>query len=403
MSACALTHQVVPYDGTDPSAHGAVYYLPKTLIDVKLPITKKTTEPGPLRRFVPEVSKILPEFETDSICTAAKTTFTVGQPLITSRTVPDPKNAYSVILYNWNPFLKRDFSAVLNESGFLTSASTKNEDQTIPVLLEVASLIAKVAESAALTANIETTTAKLTIPPPETKMIPTQAGAEKIAKKIRKLECDKDAILCQQSSNESSPTLQLCLAAIDQRIKGLKELFTGTTTEAPCSVVLEYEPTADTSDISLGVLDKELGFYPAVNSHVRVRSNQDQEVKHAPGRDPLPLALSILPTRPGVPKCKDKGCEAGFRYCLPAMATVQLKLNDVPLVACDMPIAQLGTTVCLPRGSGSLIGTSYKVTLDAQHGGLRSIDTSSEAVTTQNVDKMGDAVNSLVSAQHPAK
>lgn len=335
------------------STEGAVYYLPKTAINISITTEKTTYTPGELCQYADRYLRIA------NISNKEDSYHAIKSATISTEGLPDTKKMYH-ILFATNTIAPL---VTLTESGILQAINTTTQQEARP------------------TTELQSTTppSKKTLLPrsymtEEMLMTGSKAKlAELVAKEIYSIRESKNLIIRGQNENmpKDAESLQIILAGLEEQEEALTQLFTGTTTTTTTTQTYQVIPEESAERVVLGRFSRKLGLLHGDDlggSPIYIDIKSRQTV-------PAPV---VVPTEEGaatktLKKKKDENKQDGLVYNLPGKADVKVYTNTQVLSEDVLTLAQFGNTETL---SSTLLTKKkdIKIQLDPVTGALLRVE-----------------------------
>lgn len=292
-----------------------VYHLPQTQLAITIDYDEISVVPGPFYLYAERYLGV------KDVTTEAQTRYSVTRVQLAPYTVPDPARTYKVVaaagsegqwlsltpdglLYGYNvPACTLPASAPVE-----CHLPTANVPTLMPLMEEqmVASSIAKMAE-----------------------------GAAKQIYHIREMRINLLAGDVEHTPADGQ-AMALVLSELDRREQMLAELFIGTRTVRHLQHTIFYLPSADVTDYVVARMSQFAGVVPA------------DDLSGEPIR--LTLTANYLDYQSTeYAESKSKMLPSQIYYNLPGSAQIQLSLGQELLLSTQLPIAQFGLALPLPK------------------------------------------------------
>jgi Domain of unknown function (DUF4831) len=389
---------------TPTSVNGVLYALPRTVVQVHVPLIKTEREQGRFCGCLDNTTGIPLDFlkEAGKACKALPQEYTVKAASLGTRGVADPNQVF-VYRVQGGPLEDRTAAFTISDDLILTDGQAESTNNTVELVTKIigaASGIASKTFFADAPQNIHDTCA---------------ADASAAWQEIVGLTLRRNALVDGlATSNLDGAALSAALQDYDTRIAARKQSgFLGSKTE---SVAWDSSFEVDVPDTASSGASYDLFQFVATGDAAGVCGSTPSPVVNL-----TPLADATASCPPEARRVSvqlfnvnklvldafngpEPQGDNGFRYRVPAPATWMVQLT-VPgktatqLARSDLPIAQLGKTVALPASSKGR-RTSYTVGLNPATGGLRSFKLGSDALIQKSaVDDISGAANSLIDAR----
>ena len=337
------------------STEGAVYYLPKTAINISITTEKTTYTPGELCQYADRYLRI------NNISNKEESYHTIKSAAISTEGIPDTKKMYH-ILFAPNtiaPLVTLTEEGVLQainttaQKGEEIHPATDPQNTTLPVkkALQPRSFMT---EEMLMTGS----KAKL---------------AELVAKEIYNIRESKNLIIRGQNEHmpKDAESLQIILAGLEEQEEALTRLFTGTTTTEVSTQTYQVIPDTTAEKVILGRFSRKLGLLHGDDLggspiYIDIKSRQT-----VPTAAVLPVEGTTATK--SVKKKKDENKQDGLVYNLPGKADVKVYTNTQTLSEEMLTVAQFGNTETL---SSTLLikKKDIKIQLDPITGALLHVE-----------------------------
>ncbi|MBN1518390.1 DUF4831 family protein [Candidatus Sumerlaeota bacterium] len=422
------------------------------LVEVKIPIKMVSKEPGKYKDF----SEIL--IGQDPIKEKSKE-YSLANPVeIDTVAVPDPDEIFGIKIKK-GPLQQTEMILKLSEIGFLTEGKSKVDDMTIDLTVKTIEVAAGIAGRIPIfgevqpfdemsTSTIENKATEIDEKISKDKnekvnaLKPTAKEAVILAAKLETIRNRREILLnfAYQPPNMPAETLNRLLEEYEKEELKILKQFTGTKTEETWVAVFEIRPdfnvnSNDSNDqksksIDLLTIDEKNGIkfiHPTKN----IPKYEDKS-KHSEKSENSPITISLIENQStsqntiaqklASTPCDQSvltyiggllGCKSasGFYYRIPGWAeyTVHKRKSadsdaSGNIVAKKVVrIAQFGTTRTLPKSTGSWTGNSYHLKLYENSGALEEITVGGDALTTEQVEAAGAAVDATLDIVDPVK
>ena len=311
--------KVTKRPATKSNDYGVSYFLPKSVLEIQVLVSKKETKAGLYYKYAEKYLGI------SSAIVENKTYHELDNIQVYFKGVPDKNKSYLVEL---KPGTTAPF-VYLTESGLIC---TINAEYIPPVENTV------VEEKTVAASNIKIL--------PETLFTEeylragsTAKMAEILAKQIYKIRESRMDILTGNADNAPSDgvAMKLILEQLEAQEKALVELFTGTSSQSYQTVTLELEPNAE--------MEKEILF--RFSKYLGVVGKEDLSGQ------PVYINLRKIETdvlenvEAAKPKKKDKNADKGVFYNIPGKGEIEIYYGTNRIYKNTFNITQFGTTQVL--------------------------------------------------------
>lgn len=334
------------------STEGAVYYLPKTVINVNLTIEKTSYNPGELCQYADRYLRI------SNISDKEDVQYKIAEVTLTTEAMPDEKKLYH-ILFTGNSIAPL---VHLDESGILLGINT---DAPTPSVKEPTQPVAQ--------PKILDPQSYLT---EEMLMVGSKAKmAELIAKEIYDIRESKNLLLRGQNDNmpKDGEALKIILEGMNEQEQAFMQLFTGTVTTEVTTHTFQVIPDGEADRALLGRFSRKLGLLhkddlggTPIYIDIKNRNSVPEIVIEDTNKK-----KSLLPKKDSKKKKEPK--QDGLVYNLPGKADVKVYNNTSTLAEAIISLPQFGYTETL---SSSLFSKkkNVKVVLDPHTGALLKVE-----------------------------
>ncbi len=306
----AYAQDVNPYT-PGATEEGVVYYLPKTILEIKVTATKVTYTPGELCQYASRYLRL------QNVSSQPNEHWELKSIQLTPIGIPDKQKAYAVKLKD-----KSVASQVeLTEEGIIKAINT-----TVPQ--EKAATPTTKAEQPKRVDPRTFMTEEILLAGSTNKM------AELIAREIYNIRESKNSLTRGQADYmpQDGAALKLMLSNLETQEKAMTEMFAGYTDRTEQTFTFQIEPTKEIKDQIVFRFSKKLGVV-----------KEDNLVG-----DPIYLSVtneSTLPPADEAAKAKKK--MEGVIYNIPGKALVTIQGNGKQYVQEELPLTQFGETEVL--------------------------------------------------------
>ncbi len=299
--------------------YGVNYFLPKSVLEIQVPVLKTETKAGPYYKYAEKYLGITNAIIED------KTYYELNNVQVVLKGIPDKEKSYLVEL---KPGTTAPF-VYLTESGLIC---TINAEYTPSV--ENTGVNNKPAAASNTKLSVETLFTEEYL-----RAGSTAKMAEILAKQIYKIRESRMDILTGDADNAPSDgvAMKLILEQLEAQEKALVELFTGTAIQTTQSVIFEIEPNAE--------MEKEVIF--RFSKHLGIVDNEDLSGQ------PVYMNLRKFETvdfedlETANPKKKDKNADKGVFYNIPGQGEVEIFYGTNRIYTGNFDITQFGATQVL--------------------------------------------------------
>ena len=333
------------------STEGAVYYLPKTVINVNLTIEKTSYTPGELCQYADRYLRI------NNISDKEDVQYKIAEVTLATDAMPDEKKLYH-ILFTGNstaPLVR------LDESGILLGINTEVPTPSVEELKQPV--------------------AQPKIPDPqnylteEMLMVGSKAKmAELIAKEIYDIRESKNLLLRGQNDNmpKDGEALRIILEGMNEQEQAFMQLFTGTVTTEVTTHTFQVIPEGEADRVLLGRFSRKLGLLHkddlgGTPIYIDIKNRNTVPEVEINDAD----KSSLLAKKDSKKRKTSK--QDGLVYNLPGKADVKVYNNTSTLAEAIISLSQFGNTETL---SSSLFSKkkNVKVVLDPHTGALLKVE-----------------------------
>lgn len=406
MVACASTVTVRPVAqvaGSSAGAGGILYSLPRTVIIADCTFTQ-TKRKAPKPHFAKAAKQLFGLETFDNSMDVS-----LGEIKLSTKTESDPERTFRARI-SQSPFSTQKNSFTFNKLGVLSKAESSAHNRTIEYMVTTIESAAKIAASAAKAFAQQEAVRVVGLTADE------QNEVDFVLKRLEALEAQKQLLIA--GNNPNAATL---LDQIEAKMAKEMANFIGSKAEEKKVVSIEYTPlstkpvhgcvslfdfatvkktTEDSAPIRM--FTSPAMFYP------KLMTPLPDWLKHTNGSvsggsggkiAQMKLRLHWDPVPAATARAAAAGTgKKGFHYCIPVNARVDIvdggKMYGQGL-AVQLP--QYGIVAALPASTGSE-KTGIKVTLDPDTGALAEVGIDAEAFDPKYIQRVGDAVNTVVAA-----
>lgn len=306
------------------STEGAVYYLPKTAINVSITIEKTSYTPGELCQYADRYLRI------NNISSSEDLHYSIKNVKLSSEGLPDASKAYHI------KFTPKSVAPLinLNENGILLSINTTDipQEETVPAP-------APISKSTAINSR-DFMTEEMLMTGSKAKL------AELVAKEIYNIRESRNLLLRGQNENmpKDGEAMRIILDGMKEQEEALLQLFIGTTTTELSTQTFQVIPKSNAERIILGRFSRKLGIlHPDDLAGMPIYFDiKGSDTVAEPIEEPQPKKKS----KSKLKKEKD-GQQDGIVYNVPEKATIKIYTNRETLAEASMPIPQFGNTETL--------------------------------------------------------
>jgi len=329
------------------SAEGAVYYLPKTAINVGITVEKTIYTPGELCQYAERYMRI------NNILQEADLRYFIKGVTLSTEGLPDVSKAYHIKITSNSvaPFIE------LNDAGVLLAVNASPLQPEKSVVSPAKSKEEKSLDARSfMTEEMLMTSSKAKL-------------AELVAKEIYNIRENRNLILRGQNENtpQDGEGIQIILDGLQQQEDALMKLFVGTTSHQVITENYQVIPEGNTERFIIGRFSHKLGLLhrdDLAGSPIYI----DIMGK---GNIPAPAPVEEKKSKRIIKEKKNK--EDGIVYNIPDKVSIKVYTNRETFAEETVSIAQFGTTETL---SSSLFTKKkdIKVWLDPVTGALLKIE-----------------------------
>lgn len=440
VSACggSVKHTVTHVSNASQALdhHGIAYTLPKTLVRVKVPVTRTEVKAGQFFTDVQtftatgrsnlvaavaagdaartlELNSFFDEQEQelfrqmynlglDTSYTAGQQVslkFKIGSPVVETKSVQDEDQVFFVKVKSGSA---EDtlLSMAFTEAGLLSSVSSEREDRSVDLALKSIESLAGLATTVAgfgagtLSLNGEDTA----VPNPYSK------GLE-ILGKVSDLEGKRNEALSLANAGAIPlDTLKYATGEYDKKISQLLAYFVATQT-SEWAATMEYDPvslrTTQMFEAATNATGKVLGLchgasalitpVPSTFAAPTCPASPSANLKRVSTRHvAIPGGASVMKS---VTFSKEAG-DKGLRYRIPQQMQVDVTFGNSVLARTDVMVAQLGPVAALPAEPG---GKKSKLVLElfAATGAPKKVEVQSTGASASTIESAGAAGQAL--------
>ena len=335
------------------STEGAVYYLPKTAINISITTEKTTYMPGELCQYADRYLRIT------GISNKEDSYYALKSATLSTEGLPDSEKMYH-ILFAPNTIAPL---VTLTEEGILHAINTSATEGEHPEAAPESTTLPATKTlhpRAYMTEDMLMTSSKAKL-------------AELVAKEIYSIRESKNLIIRGQSEHmtKDAESLQIILNSLKEQEEALTQLFTGTTTTETITQTYQVIPGESAERVILGRFSRKLGLLHGddlAGSPIYIDIKSKQTV-------PAPIIIPVEETASTklVKKKKDENRQDGLVYNLPGKADVKVYTNTRTLTEGVLTLAQLGNTETL---SSTLLTKKkdIKIVLDPVTGALLRVE-----------------------------
>lgn len=345
LSAPTFAQNTVKMSAVKSNDYGVAYSLPKTAIEIKATVLKKTKKTGEFYMYAERyLSASKPIIEDE-------TTYTLENIEATTIGIPDKDNSYLVEFRNNTvaPFvtLTKDglICAINEEVGYLKQDATSvPQQETQPSAPDPKSYLSEEVLRAGSSAK----------------------QAELIAKQIYRLRESKTNILTGEADNmpPDGNAYKLIISQIDEQEKALTSMFTGTESVETFTQTFTVVPDQKNIDKrTIFRFSKKLGIVEPTNLAG------------------APVTLTLINKNPQEEellsqkelKAMEKKFSSGIIYNIPGKASLKIEFNNQAMVQKECDVVQYGTQDVLAPKMLSNGKEAIKVIFHPDLGAIKQI------------------------------
>jgi hypothetical protein len=449
--APALRVSKVNKDSTK-ALEGLYYSLPKTVIDIEIPIIKTIKSPG---KYVDFAECLF----DGNIIKEEKTSFNTGDVNITTRHIPDEEQIYNIQIGGWWFFQTRDAVIKLTEDGLLTGVVDSVEDKTIEFTVKTLATGIGVAAKYALASYTGGLQAARASQP-----FTTTSTLETIFFEIIKnnsIECilkfyndnrkenvfDKDNLSFKNEKARKAASTYMKLLGVQKNIseilnnkpamltnayqtkealefsikelktieENLKSEFVGFTSNQKFNLKLSISPQSDKIyNIMHFYKEDQKKFFIEIPSYVDQRNISPDWIQivtkdRSSFDSNFELNIEEIESIGRFLNKHNISRKGSFRYRLPAQAKITILESRIEKGATaktkiamqDINLAQWGAIVTLPRRTGTFISNKYDFTVFEKTGGLSNFILGTKSLDPNILDPVGQATKEYIDARDP--
>ena len=449
---CAARYDVTPLSTLPSAPDGVIYFLPRTVLNVTIPVTVSTVgvteltpwaeatddqfEQLPIIELPPEldrriVEELKPkEREEDAIWKSrisslleeSWVTRKFETPSVATSVEADPNAAFLVRLHgDWTEL--RSLNLTLNGLGVLTDGESKVDDQKLAIAVTTFESVMKVAGSLfSLPMQKDLGGSK---EPTQTEEDPWRARAKELRTTLRRIQYARRRLLSNNTRHElASDTLEkmlIGLKELEDEIRG--QFYRKSVTRYD----IRFEVRPDDSDLEgvtlVSITNTATGVGDTPQRGIWINSNMPPHILSSK----LPASIEGIGSAPpceskqscvklSVRRSKDgpssvgsvvanSRAPRGFYYRFPGRAVVAVEeyrgdRGDRLVYFSEryhqtFTIAQMGVIASLPPGTRAM-SSDFKVKLDPQTGALLNVGFESRSIDQQLITRVGDASATFV-------
>ena len=332
------------------SAEGATYYLPKTIVNVKISVDKISYQPGELCQYAERYLRI------SNISDKKDTHYSLSGSSLSTTSMPDKKKHYHIL------FAENSVAPLvqLSDDGILTAINTEHPVQ---------STLTEQPTTAAATKKAITPNAYMT---EEMLLAGSKAKlAELVAKEIYNIRESRNLILRGQNENmpKDGEALQIILDGLNSQEEALMQLFVGHTSTELSTYTFQVIPDSSVTKITLGRFSRKLGILHPDDLAGTPIYIDIEGINNVP--KPIEIPISVEPTKKS--KSSKSNKQDGLIYNIPGKAIVKVYTNTDTLAEETFTFGQFGNTETLSTDL-LLKKKNIKIKLDPITGALLKVE-----------------------------
>ena len=336
------------------STEGAVYYLPKTAINVSFTIEKSTYTPGELCQYADRYLRI------NNISKTEDMHYSIKSATLSSEGLPDSAKAYHV------KFTTNSVAPLitLNESGILLGVNSADTSYTAEEITATPSN----ASSSTINPR-DYMTEEMLMTGSKAKL------AELAAKEIYNIRESRNLITRCQNENipKDGEGIRIILDELQKQEEVLMQLFTGTTSTEYTTHTFQIIPETDVNKVILGRFSRKLGIlHPddlaGAPIYIDIKGSNDVPM---PVEEPEEDTKKKKKTKTAKKKAEDD--QDGIVYNVPEKTEIKVYTNSETLAEKSFPIAQFGNVETLSSDFFNK-KKAIKITLSPITGALLKVE-----------------------------
>lgn len=391
-----------------PEGHIAYvdYFLPKSVLKIKVPIVKSNFEPGLYqqlksqneKKIIDELSKLYGwKNEKDTL-----TTFGLGKKIqFIPLTEPDP-NKHNTLAFKNKKVLTQSSKLNLTKDGIIASGEFAQENKTFEYVTKSVELGASII-SKFYTLGDELPEDFTNIDNPSK----SYSRILHLMKELKDLVEGRNDMIVQNANGVSKDVIEYRMKYIDKRLGEIKAEIMGQNKKTTYWLSLLYEPNKNKEEIDLIKIAKDKGII--VPNGIAVLNGVIDTTISKSEKDILSLSIVANQISLNVKETnqyKTASVSSSFmRYNIPAKYSLQLLLDGKPLKSFKNSEDKKGTdiyTMYFPqKGIEGVLPTDFKESSIVYYediGAIKSISFSKEAtVNTSAVQAIYAAADSVIS------
>lgn len=406
---------------------GVYYALPLTIITAEIPIKKIKHTEGKFKKCAGILENLL-FFNSVEIRAVKNDSNKVSlniseEAVISSYGIPDPESIF-MIEVDGGFLKKQEMELKLTESGLLTDISATVQDQSFDFLVKTLEI------GASITSTIINPTPKAIIQKEGKSLTDCQKLNNRIVALRSQREKTKQKLISINDSNINIDKINKILSAYDKEEERLLNYILGTNTIIEWNLKFHINPTVPNSLYLFNIYKDDCLDLNTYYSNIPIPSafkndpnicltKSQKEYYFVNFSKPIIEDSNKKSFSEKVEENKFKNINnqnlqtSGLRYRIPAIKDVTIiKCNTKSIGKCGnsktiiasniLQIAQLGTIVALPASTGTG-KTHYKVKFYTDTGTLEAIETNSETLNPESLDRIGDSILGVIQARDAKK
>ena len=330
------------------STEGAVYFLPKTAINISITVEKSSYIPGELCQYADRYLRI------NNISKVEDLHYSIKKVALATQGLPDASKAYHIkFATNTTAPL-----VALDETGLLLAINTEPAEQT-----EEKPVSTSKKEGAVLNPR-DFMTEEMLMTGSKAKL------AELVAKEIYNIRESRNLLIRGQNENmpKDGEALRIILEGLQQQEDVLLRLFTGTTITELSTQIYQVIPESNAEKVVLGRFSRKLGLlHPDDLAGMPIYI----DIKGHNNVAPIPTEELDAKSKKAAKAKSSK--QDGIVYNVPDKADVKVYTNSETLAEEAFPIAQFGNTETL-SSTFFTKKKNTKVTLSPITGALLKVE-----------------------------
>lgn len=330
------------------STEGAVYFLPKTAININITVEKSSYTPGELCQYADRYLRI------NNISRVEDLHYSIKQVTLDTQGLPDASKTYHIkFATNTTAPL-----VTLDEAGLLLAVNTEPEKQTEETPVPTSK------KGGAMLNPRDFMTEEMLMTGSKAKL------AELVAKEIYNIRESRNLLIRGQNENmpKDGEALRIILDGLQQQEDVLLRLFTGTTITELSTQTYQVIPESNAEKVVLGRFSRKLGLlHPddlaGMPLYIDIKSHNNVAA----------VPIEILEAKAQKASKAKSSKQDGIVYNVPDKADVKVYTNSETLAEATFPIAQFGNTETL-SSTFFTKKKNTKVTLSPVTGALLKVE-----------------------------